>query len=54
MVHLGLDNTDQVFDWLQKAYADRSEWMIYLNVEPMLDPLRHDLRFEALVREIGL
>ena len=35
-----------------KAYEDRSDWLIYLRVEPRLDSLRSDPRFEKLANLI--
>jgi len=54
LVHAGLGDRDQAFAWLDKAYADRSDYMPYLKLEPMLDGLRSDPRFAALVRRVGL
>jgi TolB-like protein/Flp pilus assembly protein TadD len=54
MVHVGLRETDEAFAWLQKAFEQRSLWLGYLNVEPQLDPLRSDQRFQELLRRIGL
>jgi len=54
LVHAGLGDRDQALAWLDKAYDDRSDYMPYLGLEPMLDPLRSDPRFGALVRRVGL
>jgi TolB-like protein/DNA-binding winged helix-turn-helix (wHTH) protein/Tfp pilus assembly protein PilF len=54
LVHAGLGNRDQALAWLDKAYAERSDYMPYLRLEPMLDGLRSDHRFAALVRLVGL
>jgi TolB-like protein/Flp pilus assembly protein TadD len=54
MVHVGLQENDDAFVWLQKAFEQRSLWLGYLNVEPQLDPLRSDQRFQELLRRIGL
>jgi len=54
MIYVGLDQNDHAFDWLQKAYEERSDWLRYLKVDPRLDPLRLDLRFPDLVRRVGL
>ena len=54
LVNTGMGNRDQAFEWLEKAYVDRSEWMIYLNVEHFLDLIRDDARFSALVKKVGL
>jgi TolB-like protein/DNA-binding winged helix-turn-helix (wHTH) protein/Tfp pilus assembly protein PilF len=54
LVHAGLGNRDQALAWLDNAYAERSDYMPYLRLEPMLDGLRSDHRFAALVRRVGL
>ena len=47
-------NNDQAFAWLDKAYEERSEYLVYLPTEPMADPLRNDPRFPALLKRLGL
>ncbi len=54
VIHIGLGEKDQAFDWLQKAYQDRSTWLVYLKVDPFFDPLRSDPRFIDLIRKVGL
>ncbi len=54
MVHLGLNELDEAFAWLEKAFEDRSIWLGYLNVEPQLDRLRSDPRFQSLRHRVGL
>ncbi len=40
--------------WLEKAYEERSDYLLLLKREPLADPVRSDPRFQALVRRIGL
>jgi TolB-like protein/DNA-binding winged helix-turn-helix (wHTH) protein len=54
LVHAGVGNRDEALAWLDKAYAERSDYMPYLSLEPMLDGLRSDHRFAALVGRVGL
>jgi TolB-like protein/Tfp pilus assembly protein PilF/predicted Ser/Thr protein kinase len=54
VIHLGLGENDQAFDWMQKAYDDLSAWLVYLKVDPLFDPVRGDARFTVLLRRIGL
>ena len=56
IVYIGLGEKDQAFEWLQKAYEDRSVWLIHLHlkVDPRLDSLRRDARFKALLKKMGL
>lgn len=53
-VCIGLGDKDQAFNWLNKAVREHSEYLIYLNVEPMGDPLRSDPRFRDVIQRIGL
>jgi len=54
MIHVGLAEHDEAFAWLERAFEERSLWMGYLNVEPQLDPLRPEPRFQNLLRRVGL
>lgn len=50
---LSLGEKEQAFEWLEKAYEERAEWMIYLSVDPRFDSLRAEGRFKDLLRRIG-
>ncbi|MGA7918038.1 MAG: protein kinase [Candidatus Acidiferrales bacterium] len=50
LIYIGLGDQTQAFAFLEKAYADRSDWMMQLAVEPEFDPLRGDPRFSSLLR----
>jgi hypothetical protein len=54
MVRVGLLETDEAFTQFHEALAQRSLWLGYLNVEPQMDPLRSDERFQYLLRHVGL
>ena len=54
VIYIGLGEKDQAFDWLQKAYDDRSSWLVYLKVDPWFDGVRSDQRFIDLLRRVGL
>jgi tetratricopeptide (TPR) repeat protein len=54
LVHVGLQENDEAFTWLQRALEQRSLWLGYLNVEPQLDLLRSDQRFQELLRRVNL
>ena len=53
MIHLGLGEIDKAIEWLEKAFAERSGFLPFLKVEPMLDPLRADPRFQDLLWRVG-
>ena len=53
-LYIALGDKDRAIDWAEKAYAERRGWLAYLNVHPIVDPLRDEPRFKALVRRMGL
>jgi len=52
-VFLALGKNDLAMDWLEKALADRSNGLVFLKVEPELDPLRSNPRFIDLERKLN-
>jgi TolB-like protein/Tfp pilus assembly protein PilF len=54
LVYAGLDDQDQAFSWLEKAYEERFYRLAYLKVEALWDPLRSDPRFADLLRRVGI
>jgi eukaryotic-like serine/threonine-protein kinase len=49
-----LGDVDQGFKWLERAYEDRSPFLVALGVSPMYDALRGDPRFPVLLKKLGL
>jgi hypothetical protein len=45
LVYAGLEDKDQAFSWLDKAYEERFNRLAYLKVEVLWDPLPSDPRF---------
>ena len=54
VVELGFGNHRRAIDYLERAYASDSQWMGWLNKDPMFDPLRAEPRFVALMRKLRL
>ena len=52
--HLGLGDLQKALDLLEQAAEDRSFPVIYIGVEPKLDPLRKEPRFLRLLTLVGL
>ena len=52
--YAALGDKDEAFAILEKSFEERSNRMVWLSVDPLLDPLRSDRRFEDLIRRIGL
>jgi TolB-like protein len=54
LVYAGLGEKDSAFEWLEKASVVRDKGLTFLKIDPCLDPLRSDPRFQDLLRRVGL
>lgn len=54
IVHLALGEKDAALQWLEKAYTEHDWALMVLMVEPRLDPLRSEPRFQELLHKVGL
>jgi Tol biopolymer transport system component/TolB-like protein/Flp pilus assembly protein TadD len=52
LLEIGLKNYAAALDWLERAFAERSYWLIYLKFDPALDALRDNARFKILEEKI--
>ena len=52
-IHVTLGEKDEALQWLEVAYQQRAEWMVLLKVDPCLDGLRLDPRFQDLIRRMN-
>jgi TolB-like protein len=50
----GFADKDKAFEWLEKAYADHSLFLVFLRLEPMMEPLHSDARWNDLERRVGM
>jgi tetratricopeptide (TPR) repeat protein len=53
-LYMALGQKDQAFEWLDKAYSERSNELTALKIDPLWDDLRPDPRFTELLKKIGL
>jgi class 3 adenylate cyclase/TolB-like protein/Tfp pilus assembly protein PilF len=54
LIFTGLDDVDEAMAWLERAYEERSSWLVWIKVEPRFDRLRSDPRFVSLVGRMRL
>jgi len=52
-IYAALGMKEEALHWLETAYRQRAEWMVLLKVDPCLDDLRPDPRFEDLMRRMN-
>ena len=51
--HVELGEKDKALAILNQLYEDRATELVMLKVDPRLDPLRDDPRFQDLLRRVG-
>jgi TolB-like protein/Tfp pilus assembly protein PilF len=49
-----MEDRDHTFEWLEKAYAERSGRMEYIKMEDFFEPFHSDPRYLDLLRRMGL
>jgi TolB-like protein/Flp pilus assembly protein TadD len=54
LICLGLGDRDRAMELLMQSYQDRSTYMVYAKVDPLLDAMRSDPRFTALLHRMKL
>jgi TolB-like protein/tetratricopeptide (TPR) repeat protein len=54
LVYTGLGKKQEAFKWLEESFNAHDVGLVYLKIDPCLDPLRSDSRFDDLVRRVGL
>jgi serine/threonine protein kinase/Tfp pilus assembly protein PilF len=53
-LHIALGDNQSALDWAERAYEERRGWMAYLRVHPIMDSIRDEPRFKALISRMGL
>jgi hypothetical protein len=54
IIYLGLGDKERALDGLEKSYEVRSQWLVFLKVDRVFDPLRSDPRFIELLKKVHL
>jgi serine/threonine protein kinase/tetratricopeptide (TPR) repeat protein len=53
-IHVGLGEDSLAMEYLEKSYEEHSHWLIYLHIDPSMDGLRSNPRFQELLQNVGL
>jgi TolB-like protein len=53
-VYAGLGEKEKALHWLNRAHRERAVMLTFAGIDPLLNPLRGDARFEDLLRRVGL
>jgi eukaryotic-like serine/threonine-protein kinase len=53
-IHIGLGEHERAIEYLEKSYEEHSHWLIYLHIDPSMDRLRDNPRFQDLLLRVGL
>ena len=51
--YVGLGQRNQAITWLERAYEEHDQWMVFANAYPGLDRLRSEPRFQALMHRMN-
>ena len=54
LLHARLRDKEETLFWLEKAYEENHNRLMYLKVEPAFDSIRTDPRFNDLLRRLKL
>jgi eukaryotic-like serine/threonine-protein kinase len=54
IIYTGLGDRDRAFEWLEKGYEQRTQYVYRVKREPMFDSLRSDPRYAELLRKMNL
>lgn len=53
-VHTGLSEKSKALEWLEQAFQERNDRLVYLGMDPIADPLRSTPQFKELMRKTGV
>ena len=49
-----LGDADRAFEWLERAFTDAPDGLLYVKVSPWSDPVRDDPRFQRFLERLGM
>jgi hypothetical protein len=53
IIYLGIGDNGRAMNYLEQAYSVRSQWLTWLKMDPIFDPLRKTPRFIALMKKLN-
>lgn len=53
-VYAGLGDREQTFSWLEKAYEERDDMLLWTKFDHRFDEFKKDPRFQDLMHRVGL
>lgn len=53
LIYAGIGDKNNAFEWLERSFENRDKGITYLRIDPCLDPLRADPRFQELIKRVG-
>jgi TolB-like protein/Tfp pilus assembly protein PilF len=53
MAYVSIGEYDYAFEWFERSFKDRNEWLVWFGTEPKLDPVRTDARYLDLLKRTG-
>lgn len=53
-LYFALGEVDRGFEWMEKAYEECDQWLLWMIRDPVCDPVRSNPRFKAILTKIGL
>lgn len=54
LIYAGLNSKDEAINWLERAFEQRTDYLVFLKVDPRFGALRSDPRFNRLLERVGL
>ena len=51
--YLGLGDKDTALTWVERGMEEHDQWFFFMKVDPIMDPLRSEPRFQAALRRMN-
>ncbi len=53
MVEMAMGDRESALEWLDRSSQEHGVWSLFVNTDPIFDPLRGDERFKRVLRRLG-